>query len=311
MSGTEDISWQELRRITQEWKGAATELDEVTPLPGGHVNTTLCLTTRDRHKSVLKISPHRVDRSYEREAHQLALLKSCGVPVPEVYLAKTGTLDNPFSYILIEFIEGMDLAEAKKACSREAFDRLQERLADVVAAMHDCTHVSYCRLTADGERTQFASWPAFYRDVYDSIWHEAERSPHIAAKCRKQIGRVHERLESLIAHTDCPRLVHWDMWSSNLLVKPDSDGEWQVAALIDPNCKYAHTEAELAYMELFHTVTPAFMKRYQRRHKLDGDYYQFRRPVYQLYPMINHLLLFGAEYAKPLKAAVERTTSIV
>ena len=38
------------------------------------------------------------------------------------------------------------------------------------------------------------------------------------------------------------------------------------------------------------------------RHKLDRDYYTFRRPVYQLYPMINHLRLFGPEYAKPLAA---------
>ncbi len=310
MSGTEDISWQELRRIVQEWKGAAAELDEVTPLPGGHINTTLCLKTRDGHKSVLKISPHRVDRSYEREAHQLRLLKRCGVPVPEVYVAKTGTLDDPFSYIVIEFVEGVDLVEAKKRCPPDAFDRLQERLADVVAAMHDCTNPSYCKVT-DAETQDFSTWPAFYRAVYDAIWHEAEKSPHIAAKCRRQIARVHERLERLIVHTDCPRLVHWDLWSSNLLVKPDAAGEWRVAALLDPNCKYAHAEAEIAYMELFHTVTPAFTKGYQRRHKLDGDYFRFRRPLYQLYPMINHLRLFGAEYAKPLAAAVERTTAIV
>lgn len=311
MSGTEDISWQELRRIVQEWKGAAAELDEVTPLPGGHINTTLCLTTKDGHKSVLKISPHRVDRAYEREAHQLKLLKDCGAPVPRVYAAMTGTLDHPFSYILIEFIDGVDLAQAKKRCSPEAFDRLQQRLADIVAAMHGCTHPSYCKVTPDGAAKDFTSWPAFYREVYDAIWQEAEKSPHIATKCRKQIGRVHERLERLIAHADRPRLVHWDLWSSNLLVKPDPTGEWHVAALLDPNCKYAHAEAEIAYMELFHTVTPAFMKRYQWRHKLDGDYYRFRRPVYQLYPMINHLLLFGPDYAKPLAAAVERTTAIV
>ena len=310
MSGTEDISWQELRRIVQEWKGSAAELDEVTPLPGGHINTTLCLKTRDGHKSVLKISPHRVDHSYEREAHQLKLLADCGAPVPEVYVARTGTLDHPFSYILIEYMPGVDLAEAKRSCSNEAFERLQERIADVVAAVHDRTHPTYCKVTA-GEQKEFASWPAFYREVYDAIWHEAEKSPHIATKCRKQIGRVHERLERLIAHGDQPRLVHWDMWSSNLLVKPDADGEWHVSALLDPNCKYAHAEAEIAYMELFHTVTHGFMKRYQQRHKLSGDYYQFRRPVYQLYPMINHLRLFGAEYAKPLAAAVERTNAIV
>jgi fructosamine-3-kinase len=33
--------------------------------------------------------------------------------------------------------------------------------------------------------------------------------------------------------------------------------------------------------------------------------------VYQLYPMINHVLLYGQEYAKHLTAAVEKTTAIV
>ncbi len=310
MSGTEDIAWPELCRIVQEWKGTAAELEEVTPLSGGHVNTTLCLKTRDRHKSVLKISPHRVDRSYEREALQLRLLRDCGLPVPDVYVARTGTLDHPFSYIVIEFIDGVDLAEAKRTCPPDAFDRLQERLADVVAAMHDRTSGSYCRVAND-ETTGFANWPAFYHDVYDAIWHEAQTSPHLTAKCRKQINRVHERLDRLIAHGDGPRLVHWDLWSSNLLVKPDGDGEWHVAALLDPNCKYAHAEAELAYMELFHTVTPPFMKAYQRRHALDSEYRKFRRPVYQLYSLINHLRLFGAEYVKPLTGAVERAIAII
>ena len=40
MSATEDISWQELRRITREWAGDAAELDEVKPLVGGAINTT-------------------------------------------------------------------------------------------------------------------------------------------------------------------------------------------------------------------------------------------------------------------------------
>ena len=60
-------------------------------------------------------------------------------------------------------------------------------------------------------------------------------------------------------------------------------------------------------MELFHTCTPAFLKTYQQHHKLDGDYHKFRKPIYQLYPMINHVRLFGESYLKPLTAAVEKT----
>ena len=156
----------------------------------------------------------------------------------------------------------------------------------------------------------FSSWSAFYRHVYDPIWHEVEKSSFLPIKCRKQIARVHEKLDRLLAHDDCPRLVHWDIWSTNILCRPDVDGRWRVVALLDPNCKFAHAEAEIAYMELFHTITPAFMKAYQQARRLPDSYHRVRKPIYQLYPLVNHVHLFGQEYLKPLLSAVEKTHAI-
>src|SRR5436305_2843224 len=122
-----EISWQVLRQIVQEWAGSTAELAEVTPLTGGSINTTLALSTADGHKAVLKITPHRVDKSHADEAHQLKLLREAGLPVPAVYLCKIGTLEHPFSYILMEFVEGIDLAAARGCCSPEQFDDIQAR----------------------------------------------------------------------------------------------------------------------------------------------------------------------------------------
>jgi fructosamine-3-kinase len=163
---------------------------------------------------------------------------------------------------------------------------------------------------AGGE--MFDSWPKFYRMVYDPVWHEAEKDPHLNKHCRKQIGKVHDKLERLIVHGDKPRLVHFDLWNTNVMVKKDAaSGQWHVAALLDPNCKYAHFEAEIAYLELFHTVTPAFMKAYQQRHRLPSDYHQFRKPIYQLYPLLNHVQSSGEQYLRLLAQAVERTEHLV
>jgi fructosamine-3-kinase len=307
--GEVDISWQSLRRIVQDWAGTSVELVEFIPLHGGQINTTLELHLNDGRKVVIKVSPHRVDKAYEREAYQLGLLKSCGLPVPEVYRWKIGSLDDPFSYILLEFVEGIDLGEAKKRASAEEFDALQAHLAERVAAMHDHTNANYMRVIEGGH--SFDTWAAFYRSVYDPIWHEAEKHKLLPKSCRKHIGKLHERLERLIGHGDQPRLVHWDIWNTNVLVRQNGDGKWHVAALLDPNCKFAHAEAEIAYMELFHTITPAFLKAYQHHHKLPADYHKYRKPVYQLYPMLNHLNLFGEAYVKPLAAAVEKTHHLV
>jgi fructosamine-3-kinase len=305
-----EISWQMLRRIVHDWVGTAAELAEVKPLAGGSINTTVALTTESGDRAVLKVSPHRVDRSYVHEAYQLNVLRSIGLPAPQVYSCSIGTLDEPFSYLLLEFLDGVDLAEARNRCTPDDYDHVQMHLADLMRTLHAQTHSHYMRVT-DGPREEFDHWPTFYRHCYDEIWHEAERSNLLPVKVRKQIARVHERLERLLAHGDCPRLVHSDVWSSNVLAKPDGFGKWWVCGILDPNCKYAHAESELAYMELFHTVTPAFMRAYQSPQRLPTEYHEMRRPVYQLYELVNHLQLFGAEYLKPLVATLERVSRFV
>ena len=305
MSSDSDISWQVLRQIVHDWIGTAAELVEVKPLHGGCINTTLALTTKAGDKAVLKISAHRVDRSYIDEAYQLNVLRAVGLPTPQVYSCTVGTLDSPYSYLLMQHIDGVSLAEARERCSPEEIDHLQIHLADLTLQLHSQTNSTYTRVI-DGKRVEFENWAQFYRAVYDPIWKEAQKHPALPVKLRKQIGKVHDKLDRLLAHTDCPRLVHWDLWSTNVMARPDENGRWWVAAILDPNCKYGHAEAEIAYMELFNTVTPAFLRAYQASRRLPPEYHAIRKPIYQLYPLVNHINLFGQAYVKPLMAIVEK-----
>ena len=305
-----DISWPVLRRIVQDWAGTSAQLAEVKPLIGGCINTTLLLITSSGDRAVLKISQHRVNQAYQREAHQLELLRRLDLPVPQVYQTQVADLDHPDSFLLMQYIPGMNLGEARKVLSLDEFNQVQEHLAELMLAMHSHTADAYQRVTPDGSE-RFSSWPQFYRQVYDQIWRETEKSKVLPVKCRKQIGKIHDRLERLIAHSDSPRLVHWDVWATNLMVNQDETGRWRIAALLDPNCKYAHCEAEIAYMDLFHTITPAFIKRYQQNKRLDEGYHRIRRAVYQLYPLIDHVHLFGQGYVKPLMEVVDRLGTAV
>ena len=305
-----DISWQVLRQIVQDWAGSSAELAEVRPLEGGSVSTTLELETRDGQRAVLKITPHRVDRTYADEACQLNLLREFGLPVPEVYRWEIGTLDRPFSYLLEEFVDGQDLAAVKGCCTPDEFETLQAELAEAVLRLHSNTSDHYMRVSMSDPR-RFDAWSTCYRDTYDPIWHEVEKGALLPPKSKKTVARVHERLSTLLAHDDQPRLTHGDLWSTNLLLRRDDAGRWHLAAMLDPNCRYAHSEAELAYLELFHTVTGAFLKGYQQTHRLPAEYHRVRKPVYQLYEMLNHLCIFGQEYLKPTLAAIERVAPLV
>jgi fructosamine-3-kinase len=307
-----DISWPTLRQIVRDWAGADAELDEVKLLDGGSIATTVVLHTKSGDRAVLKLTQHRVDRAYADEAHQLKLLREIGIPTAEVYRCEIGTLDSPFSYLLMEFREGIDLAKAKAECTAEQIKFVQAELAELVPQIHSQTDEHYRRVSCDGSSERFDKWAHLFREAYDPIWAEAEKTGHLPPKTRKQITRLHERLPQLLAHPDCPRLLHGDLWSANILVnKHASDGKWHVTAILDPACRYGDVECELAYLELFHTVNGDFLRTYLGDKHLANDYHRVRKPIYHLYELLNHLQLFGTEYLKPTLAAVERVAHLV
>src|SRR5258705_12898344 len=100
-----DISWQLLRRIVHDWAGTSAELAEVKPLTGGSISTTLALITTDGQRCVLKISPHRVDRSYQDEAAQLLTLAGAGRPARKGYKSRLGTLEGANRALLTEYVD--------------------------------------------------------------------------------------------------------------------------------------------------------------------------------------------------------------
>ena len=307
-----DISWAMLRQVVRDWAGSDAELRESSQLDGGSVNTTLALTLSDGRRAVLKITPHRVDRSYADEAHQLALLRSAGVPTPDVYAVQTGSLDRPFSYLLMEFVDGVDFSAARRRCSPEQFDALQRQLADVVLRLHATTGTHFERVCCDpGRARRFDAWHACYHDLFDGTWREIEKGTVLPIKLRKTVGKIHARLDRLLASDGSPRLIHGDLWATNLLARPGDDGAWRLVAVLDPNCKFGSPEAELAYLDLFHTATPVFFKAYQADRRLPPEYHQVRKPVYQLYSLLNHVRLFGQEYAKALCAQAEKVGALV
>jgi fructosamine-3-kinase len=311
MSQEIDISWEVLGRIVREWGSSSAQIAQVTPLEGGCISTAVAVELTDGRKVVCKISPHRVDRSYVNEAHQLKCMSELGLPTPQVYAAKIGSLDDPFSYILMEFVEGFNLHQARQKCSVEEFDGLQTQLAEMLLLLHESTATEYGRVEISPEPSQFDSWPTFYRAIFDPICQEVLKLPALPVKTRKQIGRIHDHLDRLLQHDEVPRLVHWDVWATNILAQPDDSGQWKISALLDPNCKYAHFEAEIAYMSLFQTSTPAFLKTYQQRRRLTDDYHRVRKLIYQLYFLLNHVVLFGGDYVRQAEAAVDRLGKVV
>ena len=68
-----------------------------------------------------------------------------------------------------------------------------------------------------------------------------------------------------------------------------------LAWLIDPAVYVGHPEADLAMTELFGGFAPDFYASYKNAARLEPGY-RDRRDLYNLYHLLNHLVLFGEGY---------------
>lgn len=95
-------------------------------------------------------------------------------------------------------------------------------------------------------------------------------------------------------------LLHGDLWSGN--VHCDSRGN---AALIDPAAHWGWAEADLAMTRLFGGFEPAFYESYAEESGLPSDW-EKRVDIYNLYHLLNHLLIFGKQYRDSLRSICQR-----
>lgn len=87
-----------------------------------------------------------------------------------------------------------------------------------------------------------------------------------------------------------PVLLHGDLWSGN--VHCDERGQ---PCLVDPACYWGWAEADLAMTLLFGGFGAGFYNQYAETSGMDSHWRE-RVPLYNLYHLLNHLLLFGASY---------------
>ncbi|HJP55343.1 MAG: fructosamine kinase family protein [Rhodospirillales bacterium] len=181
----------------------------------------------------------------------------------------------------------------------------QADAADLLADLHAITEKSFGfgkdtligGLDQPNPRT--TSWLAFFRDqrlLY--MGREALRAGRLPGRLMGRLETLAGRLPRWLDDGSPPSLVHGDMWTGNVLCKGG-----RIAAFIDPAVYYADAEIELAFSTLFGTFGEAFFDRYREHRPLQPGFFEVRRDLYNLYPLLVHVRLFGGSYV----GSVERT----
>jgi fructosamine-3-kinase len=213
------------------------------------------------------------------------------LPVPVVFYGSEALL-------LMEFVEG----------TNRFSDEAERHAAELLAALHGITADGYGheRDTLIGSLDQpnpwTEDWVEFFRErrlLY------AARAAHGAGRLPDEdlsrVERLADRLEDLVEVPNPPALVHGDAWRGNVLAKGG-----RISAFLDPAIYHADYEIELAFISLFNSFGDAFMRRYAEIRPIRPGFFEGRRDLYNLYPLLIHTYYFGGGYLGSVRRILER-----
>lgn len=277
--------------------GAAlgTPVEGLCPVAGGDVNDAFRADLADGRRVFVKTGTAAPAGMYAAERKGLAWLAAArALPVPECLAVADG--DAGVRFLVLEWLE------PGRRCGD--FD---ERLGRGLAQLHRAGAPGF-GLDHDnfiGPLPQ-ANAP---RPTWAEFWGAQRLAPQLAravaagridAALRRRLERRIERLDDDVGPAEPPARLHGDLWSGN--VHSNESGQ---PCLIDPAVYGGHREVDLAMLQLFGAPGPRFFAAYEEVWPL-ADSWRRRVPLYQLYPLLVHVNLFGGSYVARLDAALSR-----
>ena len=266
------------------------DVEQLQPLAGGKISEVVRVDLADGESLVAKISDGSLDLTIE--AFMLRYLREhSDLPIPRVVHVEPNLL-------LVDYIAGDDELGS---------DSLQH-LGELLARCHQLRGPAFGleRDTLIGPLHQpnpaTQSWIEFFRDNrLNYMTGVALKSGGLPIALERRLLDISDALDKFLIEPTYPALIHGDMWRTNIIVR-----EGRVAGIIDPALYYAHNEMELAYMTLFDGVGKEFFHAYNEIMPIESEFYEVRSHIYNLYPLLVHLIIFGAKYIPPLERSLAR-----
>ncbi|MEM9031408.1 MAG: fructosamine kinase family protein [Pseudomonadota bacterium] len=255
------------------------DVKTVTELSGGGLSEVCKLTLSSGQTVVVKHAHLAAE-----EACMLRMIGATGCPAPEVIFSEAELL------VMSHLPAGAAPDPAAWAQAGGAVARLHAARGNVFGWGRD--H-AFGALPIHNEAMD--TWPDFWaeRRLLDA-------SSTLPASLASRLEALARDVTNRLPMHPPPALLHGDLWAGNLLFAPEG-----FSGLIDPACNYGDPEVDLAMLTLFARPDAAFFGAYGA---LDQGW-EARRPIYQLWPALVHLRLFGDGY-RPLVNGLLETCGV-
>ncbi len=263
----------------------------ISPLGGGCIGQVYRVRLADGRDVVAKVDDGRQPQ-LDIEGRMLVYLReNSRLPVPAVWHSAPRLL-------IMEYLPG----------ESHFSDQAQARAAELLADLHNVTAPAY-GLEWDTligglpqPNTPAASWLDFFRErrlmFMGRLGLEAGR---LSASLLARLERFCGHLDKWLVEPARPSLIHGDVWTTNVLAAGG-----RITGFIDPAIYYADPEIELAFTTLFGTFGSPFFRRYEEIRPLLPGFFDTRRPIYNLYPLLVHVRLFGGSYVSSVENTLRR-----
>jgi fructosamine-3-kinase len=267
-------------------------------LHGGDIHAAYRVELRGGDVVFVKSSAGAPQGMFTAEARGLDWLRAAGALRIPTVIAIADDDEGP-RFLALEYLE--------PGHHDATFD---EKLGRGLAALHrfgapayGFEHDNYIGSLPQSNRVH-ATWAAFYREerLMPLVRRAIDRRA-LAGSARAKFDRLFDRLESMVGPAEPPSRLHGDLWGGNL--HADDRGH---PCLIDPAVYGGHREIDLAMMRLFGGFGPRVFAAYREAWSLANDD-EARVPLYQLYPLLVHVNLFGGGYADSALRALDEALS--
>jgi fructosamine-3-kinase len=260
------------------------KISESSPVGGGCINKAYSLNTNLGRFFIKYNSAVLYPGMFEKEAAGLKLLSE--TKTIEIPIVISAVESDNYSFLLLQFIENA-------TPGKHFWNDFGTKMADLHGNTSDyfgLENDNYIGSLIQNNKPHPDFISFFISQRLEPQLKEAYNIGTFSQSETRFFDSLFNNLHNIIP-IEKPALIHGDLWNRNFMVTAAGS-----PCLIDPAVYYSHREADIAMTQLFGGFQPEFYQAYNRAWPMEKEW-QKRMDIFNLYPLLVHVNLFGGGYA--------------